>query len=146
MKGRYIILILVLLLNFGWVGALFAQQAPCFPLTLPDSTEFPKADNKAVFAISDSIATSNLRFKYATGYRVRVYAGANREEANKAKKLVYIKEKETEVYTDYQQPNFIVTVGDFTSKLEVHYFWKRMLKYFPDALIVPAKVNLRKTS
>ena len=113
---------------------------------MPDSAEFPKACNKAVLAISDSIAANNLRYKYAAGYRVRIYSGIDREEANKSKKLIYIKEKQVEVYTNYQQPNFLVTIGDFTSKLEVHYFWKKMLKYFPNAIIVPAKVNLRKNS
>ena len=135
-----------MVINLGLVGSLWAQKAPCFPITTPDSLEFPKANNKEVLTLSDSIATGNLRFKYATGYRVRIYAGASREDANNAKKVIYMKEKETEVYINYQQPNFIVTVGDFTSKLEAHYFWKKMLKYFPDALVYPAKVNLRTAS
>ena len=147
MEGKYYkVLWICTALSFFGFSELKAQQAPCFPITMPDSTEFPKANNREVLPLSDSIATGNLKFKYATGYRVRLYAGVSRDEANNAKKVIYIKEKDVEVYTNYQQPNFIVTAGDFTSKLEVHYFWKKMLKYFPDALIVPAKVNLRKTS
>jgi hypothetical protein len=147
MDGKYFkVVLLSVVLSFFCFNELKAQKAPCFPITMPDSSEFPKADNRQVLVLSDSLAAANLKFKYATGYRVRLYSGASRDEANNAKKVIYIKEKEVEVYTNYQQPNFIVTAGDFTSKLEVHYFWKKMLKYFPDALIVPAKVNLRRTS
>jgi len=147
MDGKcFKLLLICALISFFAFSEAKAQQAPCFPITMPDTTEFPKANNREVLPLSDSIATGNLKFKYATGYRVRLYSGASRDEANNAKKVIYIKEKDIEVYTNYQQPNFLVTAGDFTSKLEVHYFWKKMLKYFPDALIVPAKVNLRKTS
>jgi len=138
---RFLIL-LAFLIGF-WLPAHAQFYGNCRPAVLPDSAEFPMAANKKVLALSDSITAVNFRYKYANGYRVMLYSGSSREQANDTKKTIYVKDKETNVYIDYQQPTFKVFAGDFVSKLEVHYYLRKVSKWFPDALIVPAKVSLR---
>ena len=44
-------------------------------------------------------------------------------------------------YEEYQQPNFVINVGDFKTKLEAFELLKRIQAEFPYAFIVKSKVR-----
>jgi hypothetical protein len=92
----------------------------------------------------DSIAERNKRLKFAEGYRIQVYSGDKKEEAMKAKNKVYDLAPDVDVYPEFRSPVFRVRVGDFLDRLEANYVLVKLQKDFPNALIVPDKINIVK--
>jgi hypothetical protein len=77
------------------------------------------------------------------GYRVQIYSGSNRIDANKVKSdflETYFGEK---IYFDYQQPYYKVRVGDYRTKLEAQKMYQLLLSdiRFKGVLIVPDDIN-----
>ena len=77
------------------------------------------------------------------GYRVQIYSGSNRIDANKVKSdylETYLGEK---IYFDYEQPYYKVRVGDYRTKLEAQKMYQLLLldARFKGVLIVPDDIN-----
>ena len=77
------------------------------------------------------------------GYRVQIYSGSNRIDANKIKSdflETYLGEK---IYFDYKQPYYKVRVGDYRTKLEAQKMYQMLLLdiRFKGVLIVPDDIN-----
>lgn len=77
------------------------------------------------------------------GYRINIHFGVDRDKA----KAIHTKfvARFTEYTTDeeYQQPNFVVLVGDFKTKLEAFAAFKNIKDEFPNAFIVNAKIRVK---
>jgi hypothetical protein len=50
---------------------------------------------------------------------------------------------EYDAYEDYQQPNFVVLVGDFRTKLEAFESLKKIQTEFPNSFIVKGKIKMK---
>lgn len=77
------------------------------------------------------------------GYRVQIYSGSNRIDANKVKSdflETYFGEK---IYFDYKQPYYKVRVGNYRTKLEAQKMYQLLLLdvRFKGVLIVPDDIN-----
>lgn len=77
------------------------------------------------------------------GYRVQIYSGSNRIDANKVKSdflETFLGEK---IYFDYRQPYYKVRVGDYRTKLEAQKMYQLLLLdiRFKGVLIVPDDIN-----
>jgi hypothetical protein len=77
------------------------------------------------------------------GYRVQIYSGSNRIDANKVKSDfldTYLGEK---MYFDYKQPYYKVRIGDYRTKLEAQKMYQLLLldTRFKGVLIVPEDIN-----
>jgi hypothetical protein len=77
------------------------------------------------------------------GYRVQIYSGSNRVDANKIKSdflETYMGEK---IYFDYKQPYYKVRVGDYRTKVEAQKMYQLLLldARFKGVLIVPDDIN-----
>lgn len=92
----------------------------------------------------DTIAKKNKKYKYAQGYRIQIYSGSNKSAANEAKVRAYEILPNANVYKDYPKPNYKVRVGDYIDRLEAFQNQEKLLKEFPDALVVPDKINLQR--
>lgn len=75
------------------------------------------------------------------GYRVKIHFSADRSKANEVKARFSSKYNDVPTYEDYQQPNFVVNVGDFKTKLEAYELLKKIQADFPYAFIVKSKVR-----
>lgn len=75
------------------------------------------------------------------GYRVKIHFSADRSKANEVKARFNSKYNDVPTYEDYQQPNFVVNVGDFKTKLEAYELLKKIQVDFPYAFIVKSKVR-----
>jgi hypothetical protein len=93
--------------------------------------------------ILDTIAVRNRNIRFAQGYRVQIYTGTNREEATKARNRSYARFPDVTPHFDYTQPNFRVRVGDFLDRLEAQRVYAGLLAEFPNALIVPDRIEIR---
>lgn len=77
------------------------------------------------------------------GYRIKIHFGIERETAREIRAKFNSEYPDLKTYEEYQQPNFVVLVGDFRSKLEAFQMLKRIQLSFPNAFIVQAKINTK---
>ncbi len=77
------------------------------------------------------------------GYRIKIYFGVDRDKAHTVKSKFSSRFNEYNTYEEYQQPNFVILVGDYKTKLEAFQSWKKIQAEFPNAFIVKDKVRLK---
>ncbi|MCC7233041.1 MAG: SPOR domain-containing protein [Bacteroidia bacterium] len=84
----------------------------------------------------------NLEKQTVPGYRIQIYFGVNRQKASEIKLDFAGKYSDVAAYLTYQQPNFKVRVGDFTSRFEARKFLRDLEGKYPTTFIVPDDVRL----
>jgi hypothetical protein len=77
----------------------------------------------------------------ADGYRVKIHFGADKSKARDVQARFSSKHNDIPTYEEYQQPNFVINVGDFKTKLQAYQFLKKIKEEFPYAFIVKSKVK-----
>lgn len=75
------------------------------------------------------------------GYRIKIHFGADREKAKAVRLKFQQKYADISTIEDYQQPNFVVLVGDFKTKLEAVEILKKIQSEFPSSFIVKGKIR-----
>jgi len=77
------------------------------------------------------------------GYRIKIHSGIDRDEAEAMR--IKFSTRFTEYRTDkeYLQPNFVVLVGDYRTKLEAYEALKKIRAEFPNTFIVKGKIKVR---
>jgi hypothetical protein len=75
------------------------------------------------------------------GYRVKIHFSADRSKAREIQNRFLSKYSDVPTYEEYQQPNFVINVGDFKTKLEAYELLKKIKEDFPFAFIVKSKVR-----
>jgi len=75
------------------------------------------------------------------GYRVKIHFGADRSKAREIQSKFSSKYIDIPTYEDYQQPNFVINVGDYKTKLEAYAALKKFKEDFPYAFIVKSKIS-----
>lgn len=78
------------------------------------------------------------------GYRVKIHFSADRTKAREVKSRFNGLYSDVPTYEDYQQPNFVINVGDYKTKLEAYELLQRIKSDFPYAFIVKSKVKAQK--
>lgn len=78
------------------------------------------------------------------GYRIQIFFGSDRKEANEVRTKFLQLFPETEAYLVYQAPYFKVRVGDYRNQLEAQSVYRSVLNQFEKVFIVPDKINLPK--
>jgi hypothetical protein len=76
------------------------------------------------------------------GYRIKIHFGIDKEQANLVKTKFSTAFEDYPTYSDYQQPNFVVLVGDFRTKLEAFQSLQKIRLEFPNAFIVKGKIKV----
>jgi hypothetical protein len=130
--------------------AIFRPEPPAAPeadqamrAAAPEPTQHINQDMERLLS---QIAQTNERIVTAQGYRVQVYSGNSREEANAIKQRIYNKYPGVNVYISYAQPSFRVKAGDYLQRLEAQKLFARLKNEFPVALIVEEQINIPKTT
>lgn len=75
------------------------------------------------------------------GYRIKIHFGADRDAARIIKSKFSAKFPEYDTHEDYQQPNFVVLIGDFKTKLEAFESLKKIQPDFPNSFIVKGRIK-----
>ena len=75
------------------------------------------------------------------GYRVKIHFSADRSKAEEVKAKFDNKHPDLSTVIDYQQPNFVVVVGDYKTKLEAYESLKKLKEDYPYAFIVKSKIK-----
>lgn len=98
-------------------------------------------DNLRVDSLLTTLYDFSQNIKSVQGYRILVYSGTEREEAQKI---------ETDIETNlqeradmsYDKPNFRVRVGSYIQRLEAYKTYVKLRKNYPNAIIVLDKIGI----
>lgn len=77
------------------------------------------------------------------GYRIKIHFGIDKEAAGNVRTKFSSKFTEYSTDVEYQQPNFVVLVGDFKTKLEAFEALKKIQVEFVNAFIVKGKIRAK---
>jgi len=83
---------------------------------------------------------------YFTGYTVLVYSGVDRNEAFKARDHVTLFFPEISPEMQYQQPRYLVKVGQFAYKIEAQRIFSLLKTQFPTARILQDRFQRKEYS
>ncbi|MBN8823143.1 MULTISPECIES: SPOR domain-containing protein [unclassified Spirosoma] len=101
--------------------------------------------NRKLDLVLDTIATQNRSIRYAPGYRIQVYVGNQRQEAEAAKLLISQNFPELSPYLTYNQPTYKLKVGDFMRRLDAERYYSSIHRFVSSAQLQPDKVDIRRS-
>lgn len=128
MKSRFKILFLIFSV-LSLSGAVFGQTSQ----TQTQLKVKQLVDKKAEY--------NRLTNGEMDGYRIKIHFGADRDAARNIKSKFSAKFPEYDTHEDYQQPNFVVLIGDFKTKLEAFESLKKIQPDFPNSFIVKGRIK-----
>lgn len=109
------------------------------------TVDLVKPVNQQVDAVLDTIAIQNKSIRYAVGYRIQIYVGNVRTEADEAKVYVYQTFPELLPYMTFAVPTYRVKIGDFMAKIDAERYLQQVKPQFPTAVILAEKIDIRKS-
>jgi len=118
-----------LLISLG----LLAQENP--------NTAQMQTDLKVKQLMDKKASYNRLNNGEYDGYRIKIHFGVDRIKAREIKSKFTSKFQEYIAYEDYDQPNFIIVVGDFRTKLEAFEALKKVQIEFPNSFIIKSKIR-----
>ncbi len=101
--------------------------------------------NKRLDALLDTIAQQNRSIRYAPGYRIQVYVGNERQEADAVKLQIYQVFPELSPYLSYKQPTYRLKVGDFMRRFDAERYLSQLKQQFTAVILQPDKVDIRRS-
>ena len=101
--------------------------------------------NNKVAVLMDTVASVNKNFKYMQGYRILAYNGSQRQDVMNLRKSILTRVPEVKDYLTYQQPNFRLKIGDFSTRIEAQQVLNRISDLIPNAQIVQDQINIDKS-
>ncbi len=105
----------------------------------------PMNVNARVDAVLDTMANRNKNIRYIQGYRIQLYVGNSRKEADEAKSFMYSRFPELNAYMTFAQPTFRLKVGDFMNKMDAERYHSQMKEMYSASMIIPDRIDIRKS-
>ncbi len=100
------------------------------------------ANDVKLKALSDKAAEYHRKTNgESDGYRIKIHFGMDKTAANDVKQKFSSKYNNISTYLDYQQPNWVVVVGDFNTRIDAYEVFKKIQPDFPNSFIVKSKVR-----
>jgi cell division protein FtsN len=78
----------------------------------------------------------------ARGFRVQIYSGADRNQAYAEQARFKRTFPDLETYISYEEPNYRVKVGDFTSRSEAQEIMRALKKNFTSVFLFSETINV----
>lgn len=101
--------------------------------------------NKKLDAALDSLSKQNKAIKYINGYRIQIYVGNVRQEADAAKSYVYQVLPDLTPYVSYSQPTYRVKAGDFIYRSDAEQYLETIKAQYSSAVILSDRVEIKKS-
>jgi hypothetical protein len=115
----------------------------CLPvLSLPAQTQ-AQTRAKVQQLIEKKAEYHRLTNGEREGYRIKIHFAVQRDAAKEVRAKFTADFPDLTTYEVYQQPYWVVLVGDFRTKLEAFETKKRIEGSFPIAFIIKDKINPR---
>lgn len=103
-----------------------------------------KGDIIYLDSIIDKKNRENAIHQTIGGYRIQLFSGNERNNANNIKTKFLKLYPDQPAYLAYNQPYFKIRIGDFRTKLEAKLFYNKIKSEFGECIIVADKINLPK--
>ncbi len=110
----------------------------------PSQKDQPLYITKRLESVLDTIARQNRAIRYISGYRVQLYVGNARQEADAAKSYIYQIFPELNPYVSYSQPTYRVKAGDFMYRADADDYLNQIRTQYPAAVVLPERVEIKK--
>jgi hypothetical protein len=123
--------------------ALPSVQKPAAPPADRQKIPAQFTVNEKVNEVLDSIDSFNSTKKFIDGFTIQIYSGQKKQEALDINKTLVESGIELTADIQFVQPKFRVVVGKYYTRLSAHRDLYKLLKLFPNAIIIPEKVPLR---
>ncbi|MDZ4838604.1 MAG: hypothetical protein SGJ04_01225 [Bacteroidota bacterium] len=91
--------------------------------------------------VNNTISLSDVTIQ---GYRIQVFFGAERLEANKLNTQLQYQYPNETVYLAYQQPNYRVKIGNFRTVIEAMQLYRELSRKYPSVQLVQDRIELPK--
>ena len=75
------------------------------------------------------------------GYRIKIHFGTDKALAKEVKARFSTSFPDITAYEEYQQPNFVIVIGDFRTKIEAYEQFKKIDAFFPGSFIIKDKIR-----
>jgi hypothetical protein len=115
------------------------------PETKPIISSQPLHINRQLDAATDTIAAQNRAIRYAAGYRIQIYVGNLRQEADDARLYTYQTFPELKPYLQYSPPTYRIRIGDFMTRMDAERYLQRVKERYDAAVILTEKIELKKS-
>ncbi len=125
-------------------GSTPAASTADAPVSSSKTAEEAASVNKELGEIIQTINQQNKSVRYMPGYRIQLYVGNIRSEADAAKSFIYRSFPELSPYITFNQPTYRVKAGDFMSKTEAEHVLASVKLQYASAVIVPDKIEIEK--
>jgi len=91
------------------------------------------------------IGEKNRSIRYAPGFRIQLYIGNERLQAENAKMQINQNFPELAPYLSYNQPTYKLKVGDFMRRIDAERYYSQIKQLIGSAMLVPDKVDVRRS-
>ncbi len=120
----------------------------CLSLNIKAQTKIGSVKIKGETIYLDSIIDKKNREnsinQTINGYRIQLFSGNERNNANNIKTKFLRLYPDQTAYLAYNQPYFKIRVGDFRTKLDAKLFYNKIKGEFNECIIIADKINLPK--
>ena len=78
------------------------------------------------------------------GYRIKIHFALDKTAALDVKQKFSAAHNNVPAYIEYRQPNWVIVVGDFKTRVEAFEIYKTIQPDFPNAFIIKSKIKPNK--
>ncbi len=127
---------------------IFLFVCVCFSFNIKAQTKIGSIKIKGEIIYLDSIIDKKNREnsinQTINGYRIQLFSGNERNNANNIKTKFLKLYPDQTAYLAYNQPYFKIRIGDFRTKLDAKLFYNKIKGEFNECIIIADKINLPK--
>lgn len=120
----------------------------CSYLSIAQTKQKGSIQIKGETTYLDSLIEKNKAFNAANktikGYRIQLFSGTERNNANAVKTKFLKLFPDQTAYLIYNQPYFKIRVGDFRTKIDAEIFYNKMKAEFGECIIISDNISLPK--
>lgn len=109
------------------------------------SSDKPLYVNKKLQTALDTLAQQNKAIRYISGYRIQLYVGNVRQEADNAKSYIYQSFPDLNPYVSYSQPTYRVKAGDFMYRSDAEQYLEQIRGQYSSAVILADRVEIKRS-
>ncbi|MCE6989086.1 SPOR domain-containing protein [Dyadobacter sp. CY323] len=121
-------------------------------VTTPKNNPVPKANadkplyvNKRLETVLDTLSKHNKSIRYINGFRIQIYVGNVRQEADAAKSYIYQAFPDLNPYVSYTQPTYRVKAGDFMYRSDAEQYLDLIREQYSSAVILSDRVDIKRS-
>ena len=126
--------------NYKWL--IFNLAFLIFNLSQLHAQSSVDANDAKLKELSDKAAEYHHKTNgESDGYRIKIHFGIDKTAALEVKQKFSSKYNDVPAYEEYRQPNFVVVVGDFKTRMDAYEVFKKVQPDFPNAFIIKSKIK-----